>query len=184
MAFTGTLDPLQLEVGPANVFLFNPVSGDDELLGFMGDDMTITVATEAVPLTGAQTGNVPQDKVVIGGSFQITIPFKEITIEKLAQGIPNSDLFILGGTKVEFRPKVGLSMRGTAVKMTIKKLIGGVESTLPEDIFVIPLAAAVDAEVTIPFSPTEQRVINATFEAWPDPAFGNRWAFVGDEFAS
>lgn len=184
MAFTGVLDPLQLEVGPANVFLFNPDTSDDEFLGFMGDDLIITVATEAVALTGAQTGTVPQDKVVVGGSFMITIPFKEITIERFSQGIPNTDRFILGGEKVEFRPKVGLSLRGIAQKMTIKKLIGGVESTLPEDIFVIPLAAAVDAEVTVPFSPTEQRIINATFEAWPDPAFGNRWAFVGDEFAS
>ena len=64
------------------------------------------------------------------------------------------------------------------------KVIGSDESTDPADIFVIPIAAAVDAEVSLPFSPTEQRVFSATFEAWPDPALDNRWAFTGDEFAS
>lgn len=184
MAFTGVNDPAFLEVGPANVYLFNPISSDDEILGFMGEDMAITIATEAVDLTGAQRGNVPLDKVIIGGFFRIVIPFKEITLENFALGIPNSLRFTTGGEKVEFVPRVGLSMRSLARKLTIIKIIGGVESTLPEDTFVIPLAAPVDAEVSFPFSPTEQRIINATFEAFTDETLGGRWAFVGDELAS
>lgn len=172
------LDPTALELGPANV------SFDSVFLGFLGDDLAINMTTEAVPLTGAQTGTVPQDKVVTGGTFQVVVPFKEISLANINKAFPNSDIFVLGGTKVEFRPKVGLGLRSIAKELKVIKVIGSDESTDPADIFVIPIAAAVDAEVSLPFSPTEQRVFSATFEAWPDPALDNRWAFTGDEFAS
>lgn len=184
MAFVGVNDPSFLEVGPANVFLRNPTTLDDEILGFMGEDMALTISTEAVELTGAQRGTVPLDKVITGGFFRVTIPFKEITLENFQLGIPNSEIFTTGGTKVEFRPRVGQSLRALARRMTIIKIIGGVQSTLAEDTFIIPLASPVDAEVSFPFSPTEQRIINATFEAFTDESLGGRWAFVGDEFAS
>jgi hypothetical protein len=184
MAFVGVNDPANLELGPANVFLRDPISGDDLILGFMGEDMAITISTEAADLTGAQRGNVPLDKVVIGGFFRITIPFKEITLENFQRAIPNAEIFTTGGTKVEFRPRVGLSLRSIATRMTIIKIIGGIQSTLTEDTFIIPLAAAADAEVSFPFSPTEQRVILANFEAFTDETLGGRWGFVGDEFAS
>lgn len=184
MAFVGVNDPANLELGPANAFVRDPISGDDLILGFMGEDMSITISTEAAPLTGAQRGNVPLDKVIIGGFFRIVLPLKEISLENLARGIPNAELFTVGGTKVEFRPRVGQSLRALATRLTIVKIIGGIQSTLPEDTFIIPLAAAVDAEVVLPFSPVEQRVILATFEAFTDESLGGRWAFVGDELAS
>lgn len=192
--FTGQLDATTLELGPANVYLSSvlsdslspPGTGDAtmEHLGFMGDDMQIAVSAEAVPLTGAQTGTTPLSKVIVGGTFRVTLPFKEITLDNFARAFPNAVQFTTGGEKVEFRVRAGLNMRTNARKMIIKKVIGGVESTLTKDHFVIPFAAPVEAEVVIPFSPTEQRVIAATFEAWPDQNNNNRWAFVGDALAS
>lgn len=175
------LDAQKLEVGPANVYLEE--ESVDVLLGFMGDDLSVQMSTEAVALTGAQTGTVPQDKVITGGTFTITVPFKEISLENFARAFPNSDLSA-GGTRVDFKPKVGQSMRALAKKLTLKKIIGGVESALTKDHLVIPYASPSDAEVTVTFSPTEQRIVNATFEAWPDAANGNRWAFMGDELGS
>ena len=174
------LDATKLEVGPANVYLEE--DGEDVLLGFLGDDLTVTMGTTSVELTGAQTGTVPQDEVVTGGSFQVTVPLKEITLENLARGFPNC--VVVGNAKrVDFLPRVGLSLRSIAKKMTIKKLLGGVESALSKDWIVIPKASPVAGEVAVSFNPTTQRVINATFKAWPE-AGTNRWAFAGDELAS
>lgn len=169
------LDASLLEVGPANVYY------DNVLLGFMGDDLAVTIATEATPLTGAQTGSIPQDKVVSGGSFRVTVPFKEISLQNFARAIPNAILVTgaTSGTRVDFVSQVGKSMRALAKKLEIRKFRGGSESTDPKDFLVIPFASPVDGEVTIPFHPTEQRVITATFEAWPDAS--GRWAFAGDE---
>lgn len=182
-----------LELGPANVYYDENGDGVPELfLGAMGDELAVTMATEASPLTAAQTGTVPQAKVVTGGSFKVTIPFKEIALRNFQRAFPNATYTSgVGGERVDFLPRVGLNLRTIAKKMKIVKLLGGTESTDPNDIMIIPLAAPADTEVVIPFSPTEQRMITATFEAWPQsvavPPFGfvaNRWAFMGDEFTS
>ncbi len=175
-----TYDATKLEVGPANVYLEE--GGQDVLLGFLGDDLTVTMATTSTELTGAQTGDVPQDEVVSGGKFQVTVPLKEISLENLARAFPNCT--ITGDkSRVDFKPRVGLSLRSIAKKLTIKKLVGGVESALKKDWLIIPEASPVAGEVTFTYHPTTQRVINATFKAWPQGA-DNRWAYMGDELGS
>jgi hypothetical protein len=170
---TGTVDANLLELGPANVYF------DSVHLGFLGDDLGVTVAAEAQPLTGAQTGTIPQDKVVTGGSFRITVPLKEISMGNFARAFPNAVLTSGGATgRLDFQSRVGLSMRSLAKEMQIIKIKGGVESTIARDKLIIPLCSPVDAEVTIPYSPTEQRVITASFEAWPDST--GRWAYISD----
>lgn len=167
------LDATLLEVGPANVYF------EGVLLGFMGEDLAVTIATSATPLTGAQTGDIPQDKVVSGGSFRVTVPFKEISLANISKAIPNAVLVTAGTTgRIDFKSRVGQSLRTLARELKIIKFRDGVESVLGKDRLVIPLASPVDAEVVIPFSPTTQRVIVATFEAWPD--VNGRWAFMGD----
>ena len=59
----------------------------------------------------------------------------------------------------------------------------GVESALVKDHLIIPEASPVEGELSVAFTPTDQRVLAATFEAWPDDTTG-RWAFFGDELAS
>ena len=191
--FVGGLDSTELELGPANVYLSDELS--DALvppgvgpatmrhLGFLGENMQIATSIEAIPLTGAQTGTTALSKVISGGQFRMTIPLKEFSFEKIAAAFPNSVHVNPGGEggfeRIDFIPRVGLNMRTLARKLVIIKVFGEVESADPIDKITVPFAAPVDAEVTIPFSPTEQRVIEAVFEAWPDPNHSNRWAFIG-----
>ncbi len=155
-------------------------------VGALGDEVQISTTTEAGPLTAAQTGTVPQGKVVVGGRFQIAVPFKEITLDNYRKAFPNAIVFNDGGTdalgrvrhRLNFQVRVGLNLRNTAVRMEIRKIVGGVESTRKDDIVVIPLASPVDGEVLVPYSPTTQRVITAHYEAWP---VNNVWAFMGQD---
>lgn len=153
-------------------------------VGFLGDEVAYQVTTEAANLTGAQTGNVPQDKVIIGGQVKVVIPFKEISLDNLRRGVPsarvveNSDQ---SKRRVDFTVAVGQSMRQTlSVKMTIKKIKGGFESPLPADHIIIPEISPAEGEVNFPFAPTTQRVIMTNWYAWPNSNTG-RWAFMGDE---
>jgi hypothetical protein len=170
----------ELELGPANVYYGDPAgSGADaeRFLGVMGEDLSITMSVETSPLTGAQFGSIPLNKVIIGGSFQFTIPFKEISLANIALAFGNSESYTGG---VAFKPRVGRDLRSLAKPLRLVKFaLGGDESTDPEDTFVFYLVSPTDAEVTLSFGPTEQRVLSATFEAWPDDAHDGAWGYCG-----
>jgi hypothetical protein len=171
------LNANNLEVGPANVYF------DDVLLGYMGDTLALLISTEVVPLTGAQAGTSPINKVVSGGNVTVRVPFKEVTMQNFARAIPNAVLVTgaTSGTRLDIKNRVGFLLRSLAKKLVIKKIIAGQETTDPAHIIVIPEATPAESEITFPFSPTEQRILEVTFQAWPDGTTG-RWAFMGDEF--
>lgn len=170
------LDSTKLQMGPANVYF------DDVHLGYLGEDLSIEIASEVSPLTGAQAGTSPLDKVVTGGSVRITLPLKQITPELMATGILNAVLVTgaVSGTRVDITNRVGLSARSLAKRLEIRSILGGIETVDPAFIYVCPEASPADSTVTIPFSPTEQRVIEVTFEVWPNASTG-RWMYLGDE---
>jgi len=174
MPLTGTVDRTKLQMGPANVYF------DSVHLGYMDDSLEIEIAVTASPLTGAQAGTSPLDKVVTGGSVMVKVPLKELSLSKMATGLLNSGLVSgLSGTRLDFKNKVGLSARGLAKELRIVSLVGGVETTDTSKIYVIPQASPADSAVKIPFSPTQQRVVEISFEAWPSDATG-RWMYLGD----
>ncbi len=77
--------------------------GEEVNIGFVGDGVLFSVKTDVVNLTGAQTGNVAQDKIVIGGEVKVMIPFKEISIENFQRGVPSARIIQGGGkTRVDF----------------------------------------------------------------------------------
>lgn len=153
-------------------------------VGYLGDEVAFQVTTEAANLTGAQAGNTPLDKVVIGGMVKVVIPFKEISLDNLRRGVPSARVTqnaTATKRRVDFVVAVGQSMRQTlSVKMTIKKIKGGFESPLPADHIIIPEISPAEGEVNFPFAPTTQRVIMTNWYAWPNDVTG-RWAFMGDE---
>jgi hypothetical protein len=152
-------------------------------VGFLGDAVAYQVTTETANLTGAQSGNVPQNKVVIGGMAKVVIPFKEISLDNLRLGVPSARLVQnqdQSKRRVDFTVAVGADLRSQALKMEIRKIKGGFESTIPRDIIVIPEISPAEGEVNFPFAPTTQREIMTNWYAWPD-SITQRWAFLGDE---
>jgi len=172
---TGSLDRTKLQLGPANVYF------DGVLLGYLGDTLDIEITTTTAPLTGAQYGTSPLDKVVTGGSVMVKVPLKELSLTKMATGILNSRMVSgASGVRLDFVNKAGLSARSLAKELIVASLDGGQETTDPSRIYVIPECSPADSAVKIAFSPTAQRMVEITFEAWPSDATG-RWMFLGDE---
>lgn len=152
-------------------------------VGYLGEEnLGWRVESTGVPLTAAQLGTIPLDEVVTGGSMTFTLPFKEISLDNLRTAIPNAVLLegTSGRRRLDFLSRVGQSMRRLAVKMEVRKIIGGVESAAPEDIIVFPEISPGAGASEFTYRPNTQRVINATFRAGPDAATG-RWAFMGDD---
>lgn len=150
-------------------------------VGALGEGLQVVVGTAAQELTAAQTGNVAQDEVVTGGQVTFTVPFKEMVFENFARAIPNARVIegADGKRRLDFVVRVGESRRQFATRLELRPMIGGVETTDPNEIYIVPLATAVAADVTIPFSPTAQQEMSATFRAWPDA--NGRWMFKGSE---
>ena len=163
-----------------------PLAGGSEIgvqtdVGFLGDAVAYQVTTETSPLTGAQTGNVPQNKVVVGGMVKVVIPFKEISVVNLQAGVPSARLVSNSDgslQRVDFSVAVGADLRSLSLQMYIIKIKGGFESSLPQDTIVIPEISPAEGEVNFPFAPTTQREIMTNWYAWPDPVTG-RWAYLG-----
>lgn len=180
---TGTLDATLLQMGPGNVYY------NGKLLGYMGDQLAVTIETTVTPLTGAQAGSSPLDKVVTGGRVHVAVPLKEINLRHMATGVLNAILVTgaTSGMRLDIKNRVGLSARSLAKELRIIKLVGTGsgfnESTDPADTIVMPLASPADSQVVIPFAPTTQREITVTFECWPDSTTG-RWAYMGSELAA
>jgi len=182
---TGVVNEASNDAYPDPVFLTGGDGAAERVdVGFLGDEVAYQVTTEAANLTGAQTGNVPQDKVVIGGMVKVIIPFKEITLDNFRRGVPSARVVTNSDgskSRVDFAVAVGQSMRDTlTVKMEIIKIKGGFESPLPADKIVIPEISPAEGEVNFPFAPVTQRVIMTNWYAWPNQNTG-RWAFMGDE---
>ena len=173
--------------GLVTVLAATPLTGGSDtpvetFLGGLSDETSLNISASAAPLTAHLTGIQPRDKVITGGSFQIVAGLKEITLENFARAFPNAILLegADGLQRLDFTIQAGQSLRTTrGTKMQLRKVRGNVESTSPADILTIPEASPVDAEVNLAFSVTDQRVLTATFEAWPD-SYG-RVAFFGTE---
>ena len=182
---TGVVNESGNDAYPNPVFLTGGDGAEETVdVGFLGDEVAYQVTTESANLTGAQTGNVPQDKVVIGGMVKVIIPFKEIDLDNLRRGVPSARVVEnqdKSKRRVDFTVAVGASMRQQlSVKMVIRKIKGGFESPLPADHIIIPEISPAEGEVNFPFAPTTQRVIMTNWYAWPNFQTG-RWAFMGDE---
>ena len=172
-------DSSNLELGPCNIYLEE--SGQDVNVGYLGN-VTLKLGADVAPLTGAQKVTSPLDKILTGGSVQVTVEFKELTLANYARAFPGAVL-TGDGDRVDFINRVGLSLRSLAKQITLKKIIGGVESALSKDWLVIPEASPVEGDRTVTFEPATQRILSATFEAWPNDTTG-RWGYFGDELAS
>jgi hypothetical protein len=174
--------------GVVEAHAFTALAGGSETgvateVGWVGDGVAYQVTTEAADLTGAQAGNSPLNKVVIGGMTKVIIPFKEISLDNLQIGVPSARLVENADKslrRVDFTLAVGADLRSNSLKMEIRKIKGGFESSNPVDIIIIPEISAAEGEVNFPFAPTTQREIMTNWYAWPDDVTG-RWAFLGNE---
>jgi hypothetical protein len=170
-----------LELGPVIAYLEE--DGSDVDVGYIGT-ATINFSSEIGPLTASRRGTSPIGKIVTGSGIQVVIEFKELTFDNFARVYPGAVVTGDGG-RVDFINRVGLNLRDLAKQLTLKKIVGGVESVLAKDWFIVPEASPSPEGISLVYSadPGSQRILSATFDCWPNDTTG-RMAYFGDELAS
>ncbi len=182
------MDATKLEVGPANVYIWEGATPAAVNVGYIDEDLEVSIASQTTDLTGAQAGTTPLNKVVTGVEVTIAFTFREMDLINWRRAIANAIAVADTGTptdrRIDIAPRAGLSMRTLAKKLEIRPLIGGVETADDEKIIIAPLAAPSGDTVALSFGNTNQRGLRATFYCFPDPANGDRCLFIGDDTAT
>jgi hypothetical protein len=174
--------------GVVIVLAETPLAGGSDLLtetfvGAMTEETVVNMSLTASPLTAHVTGTQPRDKVVSGGTFQITAGLKEITLANIAFAFPGCELIegADGKQRLDFIIPTGQSLRqARGVKMQLRRLLAANQETVdPDEILTVPLCSPVDGDVALTHNVTDQQSVPSVYEAWPD-SFG-RVAFFGTE---
>lgn len=154
-------DPTKLRLAPAIV------KYDSVDLGYTSFENAIEIDDTAkeVELKAAQEGDTAVDAVLTGHTCIVTVPSVEVDPTKLAMAIPNATL--VGGL-VTIVNRVGQSQRTLAKELQIVRIIAGVESTDPDDIFTFPLASPMAGPVKQSFNANRQEELTIRFRIWPD----------------
>lgn len=155
-------------------------------VGYTSDDTVISISGEAQDLTAAQEGTTAIDTILTGVNGTLEFSFKEIKLDNWKKATGAARLYVDNtttpvGRRLEIVPSAGLSLRGIARRVEVRPIVGGVETTNPEHIFVIPLAAPSADTISLSFSNTEQRSMKATFKMFPDPTKRSRIMFLGSD---
>lgn len=140
-------------------------------LGGLGDETTVTVSSTIGDLTAAQLGTDPVDGVITGGGLTVAVPMKEFSMRHMAFGVLSSQHLegADGLERLDFVIRVGESVRqARSTRMKLVPIIGGVETSDPNEILTLPEAGPTGGEVTLAYGNT-QRVMAAVIRAWPSP---------------
>jgi hypothetical protein len=152
----------------------------ETFLGGLLGEVTLRTVTDTIDVFAAQTGSIPRNTFVRGGSAQLSFTMAEITFENFKRATANALLFEQSSTvrRLDVGPQVGSSMRSLALQLKIVPLVGQAETPDLERTIIIPLAAPAAGEFPFTFSSEVQQGIPTTYQIFPD-SVSNRLYFLG-----
>lgn len=170
---------MALDLGPCQV-LFGTAAAEVDI-GKTQGGVRVAFAEDVADLMSDQYGSQPEDQMITGHTATIVTALASYTVDNLAIALNQTSLTI--DTKEGFKGSslVGTKLSTKGQSLLLKKYVDGVVSTNENDWIRFPVAAPTGAfEVT--FDGATQRIIEVTFQAFPD---GNDVLyFVGDEDAA
>ncbi|QNK01665.1 hypothetical protein [Dyella telluris] len=166
MATPSTSSTQNVKIGVCKVTL----DGTD--LGYTKGGVDVEVTTDTHAVNVDQFGNTPISEYIMGRKISVTCPLAETTVENLKLIMPGTTV-VTEGTGPTAK-KQALVQVGTGINLLnqAKKLvlhpIGLDDADQSEDL-VIPLAATAGA-LKFAYKVDDERVFNAVFNGYPDPA--------------
>lgn len=168
-----------LELGPCQVKF--GTDGSETDLGLTEGGVEIEFATQTVDLMSDQTGQAPQDRVIVGQTVMIRVPLAEITMDNWATALNQTKKHYSGSVGVPGANLVGTSLLNSkAQSLVLIKYVDGSASTDSEDYFKFAKAAPT-GNFTVSFSRDGQRVMTVEFVAFLDT--NSNLYMIGDEDA-
>lgn len=170
---------MALDLGPCQV-LFGTAAAEVDI-GKTQGGVRVAFSEDVVDLMSDQYGSQPEDQSITGHTATIVTALADYSVANLAIALNQTELQL--GAKKGFKGSslVGTKLSTKGQSLLLKKYVDGVVSTDENNWLRFPVAAPTGAfEVT--FDGATQRVIEVTFQAFPDD--DSILYFVGDEEAA
>lgn len=179
------LDSTKFRLGPSNIYLWETSAW--VLIGYV-DNGEITFSPQRVNLLGGQNGTSPIDIVITGMEGHVAFDCQQIELKNWQRALLGNTQKFQGVTtpanhRLEFQTKAGNSLRAISTKVKVVPIVGGVETTNVEEIFVGEFAVPTTDTVSAAFSNTTQRTIHMEFGLLADDTKRNRLGYMGDDTA-
>jgi hypothetical protein len=170
---------MALDLGPCQV-LFGTAAAEVDI-GKTQGGVRVAFSEDVVDLMSDQYGSQPEDQSITGHTATIVTALADYSVANLAIALNQDELQL--GSKKGFKGSslVGTKLSTKGQSLLLKKYVDGIVSTDENDWIRFPVAAPTGAfELT--FDGATQRVIEITFQAFPDA--NSILYFVGDEDAA
>lgn len=170
---------MALDLGPCQV-LFG-TAGSEVDIGKTQGGVRVAFSEDVVDLMSDQYGSQPEDQAITGHTATIITALADYSVDNLAIALNQTALQI--GSKEGFKGSslVGTMLSTKGQSLLLKKYVAGIVSTNENNWIRFPVAAPTGAfELT--FDGATQRVIEVTFQAFPDA--NEILYFIGDEDAA
>ena len=170
---------MSLDLGPCQV-LFGTAAAEVDI-GKTQGGVRVAFSEDVADLMSDQYGSQPEDQMITGHTATVVTALADYSVENLATALNQSMLSL--GSKEGFKGSslVGTKLSTKGQSLLLKKYVDGIVSTDENDWIRFPVAAPTGA-FEVSFDGATQRVIEVTFQAFPD---GNDVLyFIGDEEAA
>jgi len=170
-----------LDLGPCRVYYGTAAAEVD--IGKTQGGVRVTFSEDVADLLSDQYGTQPEDQVITGTGAEIVVPMADYTLDSLATALNQSKLTLGLDSGIAGERLVGTKKATptTGKSLLLKKYVDGAISADTQNWIRFPIAAPV-GNVEIAFDGSNQRIIEATFRAFPDA--NSRLYFLGDETAA
>lgn len=168
-------DTKNVKLGVCTVF-YNDVD-----LGYTKGGVEVEVGTETHKVTVDQFGMTEINEYIMKRTVAVKIPLAETTLENLVATMPGSTLVVDSVDPLKRRVDVGTGIGTNLLDIAQELRLRPVGNLTAAEDFVIPLAATPGA-LSYAYKFDDERVFNASFTGYPDPATGVLFK-VGDPTA-
>jgi hypothetical protein len=170
---------MALDLGPCQV-LFG-TAGSEADIGKTQGGVKVAFSEDVVDLMSDQYGSQPEDQAITGHTATIVTALADYSVENLAIALNQTVKQI--NTKLGFKGSslVGTKLSTKGKSLLLKKYVDGIVSTDENNWIRFPVAAPTGA-FELMFDGATQRVIEVTFQAFPDGS--DVLYFIGDEDAA
>lgn len=167
---------MALDLGPCRVYYGVEASETD--VGKTQGGVRVSFSQTRADLLSDQYGTEPEDQVITGQAASVVVPLADFGLTNLALALNQSIQGTDPNEGIGGRNLVGTKLKATGQSLLLKKYVNGAISEDKKDWIRFPVAAS-EGTFEIRYDGTNQRIIEATFRAFPDA--DEMLYFIGDE---
>lgn len=158
------------DYGPGNLYFDSATGGDNLYLGCT-ETTSVNMAITKIEFKCSQEGDMPSDRAISGQSWTLNAGMVKSTVERVeptVQGIEVEENTAGDPIRIWLSDLQGQKDSSIWKQMTFKKIVDGLESVYPFDIFDFWLSAPMVESLEMLFDATTMRIVPVVFNCYRD----------------